>query len=67
MKSTAPNTDDVIEVLDGNMLPFGRIRIRERQGNDYKKCSIYLTPDQLEEHARECLTLATSIRKRQPH
>jgi hypothetical protein len=64
VKSTVPNnTDNEIEVLDER--PYGRIRIRERQGaswQDFEKCSISLTPDQLEDHARECLALAAQLR-----
>jgi hypothetical protein len=60
MKSTYPNTEDEIEVLDLKDVPWGRVRIREH----HAKCSIFLTPDQLEEHARECLALAASIRER---
>jgi len=67
MKSTVPNnTDNEIEVLDER--PYGRIRIRERQGGDwsaFEKCSISLTPDQLEEHARECLAIAAQLRSPQ--
>ena len=64
MKSAVPNnTDNEIEVLDE--CPHGQIRIRARQGDNCQKCSISLTPDQLEEHARECLTLATKIRSRE--
>lgn len=67
MRSLVPNnTDNEIEVLDE--APYGRIRIRERQGggwNDYERCSITLMPDQLEEHARECLALAAKLRSRQ--
>ena len=67
MKSVAPNnSDNEIEVIDARS--YGRIRIRERQGgtwNAFEKCSISLTPDQVEEHARECLALAAKIRSAQ--
>jgi len=67
MKSAVPNNndDDEIEVLAEKSGLWGRIRIRERQGagpHDVKKCSIFLTPDQLEEHARVCVELAAKIR-----
>lgn len=65
MKSAVPNTDDEIEVTEQQGDPWGRIRIRERQGGglrDVKKCSIFLGPDQLEQHAKECLALATKLR-----
>ena len=70
MKSAVPNnnTDDEIEVLAEKSGPWGRIRIRERQGggpHDVMKCSIFLMPDQLEEHARACLALADKIRSGQ--
>jgi hypothetical protein len=68
MKSAVPNTDDEIEVIAEKSGPWGRIRIREKQGAsfaDHVKCSIFLTPDQLEEHARECLVLAAKIRNSQ--
>jgi len=68
MKSAVPNNDDEIEVLTEKSGPWGRIRIRERQGgglHSVQKCSIFLTPDQLEEHARECLALAAKIRSGQ--
>jgi len=69
MKSAVPNTDDeieVIEVIAEKSSPWGRIRIRESQGiSGVRKCSIFLTPAQLEEHARECLALATKIKNGQ--
>lgn len=66
MKSTVPNTNDEIEVIAEKSGPWGRIRIRESQGiSGLAKCSIFLTPDQLEEHARECLALATKIKNSQ--
>lgn len=69
MKSTVPNnTDNEIEVFAERDGLRGRIRIRERQGisfADVVKCSISLTPDQLETHAAECLALAAKIRSRQ--
>jgi hypothetical protein len=62
VKSAVPNTNDEIEVI-AESGPWGRIRIRESQGlSGIAKCSIFLPPDQLEEHARECLALATKIR-----
>ncbi len=65
MKSVVPNTDDEIEVI-AESSPWGRIRIRESQGiSGVRKCSIFLTPTQLEEHARECLALATKIKNGQ--
>jgi len=66
VKSAVPNTDDEIEVIAEKSGPWGRIRIRESQGiSGINKCSIFLTPDQLEEHARVCLALAAEIRRRQ--
>jgi len=66
VKSTVPNTNDEIEVIPEKGAPWARIRIRESQGiSGVGKCSIFLTPDQLEEHARECLTLAAKIRNGQ--
>lgn len=58
---------DSIEVVDeGDRvlrgLRFGRVRIREGLGLIVQKASIYLTADQLEDHARACLALATKIR-----
>lgn len=65
MKSSVPNTNDEIQVIDENG-PWGRVRIRESQGiSGIVKCSIFLPPDQLEEHARECLALAAKIRNSQ--
>jgi len=65
VKSTT-NPDNEIEVLaDETNDQLGRIRIRERHGvSEIEKCSIFLTPDQLEEHARDCLALAACIRSR---
>ena len=72
MRSAVPNNNpvDEIEVLAESLTsgPCGRVRIRELQGSglsDVKKCSIFLTADQLEEHARECLAVAVKIRKHQ--
>lgn len=66
MKAAVPNTDDEIDVIDEKHGHYGRIRIRENQGiSRVNKCSIFLTPDQLEEHAKECLALASKIRTRQ--
>jgi hypothetical protein len=65
VKSAVPNTNDEIEVI-AESGPWGRIRIRESQGiSGIAKCSIFLPPDQLEDHARECLALATKIRNGQ--
>jgi len=58
--------DDSIEVIDENGR-WARIRIRERQGGglaDFVKASIFLTPDQLEEHGKRCIQLAESMRER---
>lgn len=66
MKSIVPDTADEIEVVDEKHERWGRVRIRESQGiSGVQKCSIFLTPDQLEEHARACLALATEIKRRQ--
>lgn len=64
-KSSAPNTDDEIEILgsDGAIPGYGRIRIRERQGaSGTEKCSIFLTPDQLESIGDQCRRIAEAIR-----
>jgi hypothetical protein len=65
MKSAVPGaTSDEIEVVDEKK-DYGRIRIRELQsGYNATKTSIFLTPDQLDEHAAECLRLSTTIRRR---
>lgn len=79
MKSAVPGDccDDEIEVLTAEIDGWGcvgRIRIRERQGigvpgfgkdPPFVKCNIWLTADQLEEHARECIAIAAKIRSRQ--
>lgn len=66
MKSAVPNSNDEIEVLEDPSNPWGRVRIRESQGQIgiQKKCSIFLTADQLHEHARECLVVADRLVKR---
>ena len=65
MKSAVPNTNDEIEVVEEKDGPWARVRIRESQGmSGIRKCSIFLPPDQLEEHARECLAIAAKIRGR---
>ena len=66
MKSVS-EIDNEIEVVDENHERWVRVRIRERQGisfADVRKCSVFLTPDQLEKHAHECLVLAAKIRSR---
>ena len=61
MKSDVDKNDE-IEVLDEGAL-YGRIRIRELQsGCNATKASIYLTAEQLVQHAQECLKLAERLR-----
>lgn len=65
MKSTAPNSErDEIEVLDGknvfNGIRYARVRVRE--GVIGTKASIFLSADELEAHAAECVALATKLR-----
>ena len=67
MTSVIDTTDDEIEVVDETHGRHGRIRIRERQGPgfaDVRKASIFLTANQLEDHARKCLKLAALLRSR---
>jgi len=66
VRSARPNSSDEIEVLEEKSGPWGRVRIRESKGiSGIQKCSIFLTPSQLEAHARECLAIAAKIRERQ--
>ena len=51
---------DTIEVVDEQHNNYGRIRIREPMC----KASVFLSPDQLEQHALECFALAAAIRAR---
>ena len=64
MKSTIEADNEIEAVAAPEMNgQLGRVRIRERHGNnELEKCSIFLTPDQLEEHAQICLALAARIR-----
>ena len=67
MKSTL-RSDNEIDVEDnGDALDgrFGRVRIYEQHGGGRQKCSIFLTADQLEDHAQTCLALAANIKRRQ--
>jgi hypothetical protein len=66
MKSAVPDCSDEIEVLEEDGAPWGRVRLRKKTGLfDFGSVSIPLTPDQFEEHARECLATAAKIRSRQ--
>ena len=62
MKSDVVNTDDEIDVLEMPGCPYARIRIRESQGR--LKCSVFLGPEQLDEHAAACSYMARQIRER---
>lgn len=65
MKSAVPNTNDEIEVIEEPGHPWGRIRVCESQGGmGQAKCSIFLTPEQLFLHARDCIALAIKIKRR---
>jgi len=65
VKSTANPENEIEVVADKTNDQLGRVRIRERHGvGEIEKCSIFLTPDQLEEHARDCLAIAARIRSR---
>lgn len=57
---SAHDPNDSIELIDDHNGLGARIRIRERAG----KASIYLSPGQLEEHARACLEFAEAMRSR---
>lgn len=61
MKGTI-NLGDEIELVDENNGLYARIRVRERVDN--RKASIFLTPDQLVEHAHDCIVLARAMRHR---
>lgn len=65
MKSAVKNTNDEIEVIEEPGHPWGRIRVCESQGGmGQAKCSIFLTPEQLFLHARDCIALAIKIKRR---
>lgn len=65
MKSNVhSNTYEEIEVLDVPDRAYARVRVRERGSSWSSKASIYLGPDQLEEHARACLDMAGRVRDR---
>lgn len=51
---------DEIELIDEHNGLYARIRVREGSG----KASMFITPDQLEEFGRECLTLAENMKGR---
>jgi hypothetical protein len=58
------NPKDEIDVLDENNGLYGRIRVREHSRDGGRKASIFLTPDQLEEHAAACIALAENMKDR---
>ena len=65
MKSTLQPQNEIEAYAEDAAGPFARIRIREPRGGTVEKCSIFLTPDQLDEHARTCTALAEALRSRQ--
>ena len=69
LRSSIPNTDDEIEVVEETGLLAGvtRVRIRERQGAGMagiQKCSIFLSADELEAFGAECERIARVMRAR---
>lgn len=54
------NQDDELELIDEKNGLYAKVRVRDNFG----KAAIHLTPDQLVQHAMDCLTLAVNMRSR---